>query len=72
MYSDYLLIHSKVSGGDSFDRIFQKKYKPTDVFDKSDDIKSFQDTLKSSFENTSTTMHEIIDALKIFQNKLRT
>jgi hypothetical protein len=55
----------KLGGGDTFDNIFQKKYKPAESFwIKNDDIKAFQDTLKSSFENTLPTMDEIIENLK--------
>ena len=55
----------KLGGGDTFDNIFQKKYKPAESFwIKNDDIKAFQGTLKSSFENTLPTMDEIIENLK--------
>lgn len=61
----------KLGGGDSFDRIFLKQYRPTeDFWIKKDDIKVFQSTLKSSFENNLPTMDEIIDNLQIISGQI--
>lgn len=61
----------KLGGGDSFDNIFQKKYKPTEAFWlKNDDIKIFQSTLKSSFDNNLPTMNEIIENLQSISEQI--
>lgn len=61
----------KLGGGDSFDNIFQKKYKPTEAFwIKNDDIKVFQSTLKASFDNNLPTMNEIIENLQIISEQI--
>ncbi len=55
----------KLGGGDTYDKIFQQRYKPTETFwIKDNDIDAFQNTLKSSFENTLITMDEIIENLQ--------
>lgn len=55
----------KLGGGDTYDKIFEQKYKPTETFwIKNDDVKAFQSTLKSSFDNNLSTMNEIIENLQ--------
>lgn len=55
----------RLGGGDTYDKIFHQKYKPTETFwIKNDDIRAFQSTLKSSFDNNLSTMNEIIENLQ--------
>ncbi|WP_298286835.1 hypothetical protein [uncultured Lutibacter sp.] len=55
----------KIGGGDSYDKIFQQKYKPAESFwINNDDVSAFQSTLKLSYENNTSGMDEIIENLQ--------